>query len=194
MRIPEHTNKSYQASSTVRVTLARSSTALASLSRTGVRSRRSAPSCSTTSRLSNKCLGAALLRRGENKRRGLGLQGSLAPGHFIGALIPLLLSAVITFAEGEINKKFPIAQPCLALDSLERDYYHCHCRYCYFLPSTYNDVNACTVVRAPCTYHDDVVAEFSLDLGEFRVACSACFHYKCNLFKLGVQTSFGLPS
>jgi ribosomal protein L7Ae-like RNA K-turn-binding protein len=45
-----------QASSTVRATLARSSTALASLSRTGVRSLRSAASCSTTSRPSNKCL------------------------------------------------------------------------------------------------------------------------------------------
>ena len=43
-----------QASSTVRATPARSSTALASSSRTGVRSPRSAPSSSTTSRPSNK--------------------------------------------------------------------------------------------------------------------------------------------
>lgn len=43
-----------QAFSTVRVTPARSSTALASSSRTGVRSPRSAPSSSTTSRPSNK--------------------------------------------------------------------------------------------------------------------------------------------
>lgn len=45
-----------QASSTVRVTPARLSTALASSSRTGVRSRRSAPSSSTTSSLRLKFL------------------------------------------------------------------------------------------------------------------------------------------
>lgn len=47
-------NNPSQASSTVRVTPARSSTALALSSRTGVRSRRSAPSSSTTSRPSSK--------------------------------------------------------------------------------------------------------------------------------------------
>lgn len=49
-------NRLIQASWTVRATPARSSTALASLSRTGVRSRRSALSSSTTSRPSSKCM------------------------------------------------------------------------------------------------------------------------------------------
>ncbi len=48
------TNMSLQASSTARATRARSLTVRASSSRTGVRSRRSAPFCSTTSRPSNK--------------------------------------------------------------------------------------------------------------------------------------------
>jgi len=48
-----------QARSTARATPARSSTALASLSRTGVRSPRSAASCSTTSRPSSKRLDRA---------------------------------------------------------------------------------------------------------------------------------------
>lgn len=45
---------SYQAFSTVRATPARLLAAPASLSRTGARTRKSALSCSTTSRLSNK--------------------------------------------------------------------------------------------------------------------------------------------
>jgi small subunit ribosomal protein S12e len=63
-----------QARSTVRVTPARSSTALASSSRTGVRSPRSAASSSTTSRPSSKRVFAVR----ESRQRGLALSLPLA--------------------------------------------------------------------------------------------------------------------